>query len=1206
MAPASLQRLRTISFLALSFPPISALVFYMASPSRAYYLFFTALLPLSLLLLASAGPGWAASVNPGTPSLEFIQNKGQWDHRVRYEAALPAGRLFVQNDALTYNFLDPTVLSHHHGGKTGSNAVAPAGPAGIAAHAYTVHFEQASARVRLTAETPTAGERNYFVGTDASHWANHVGAFRRLRYTGLWPGIDLTLYENAGQHLEYDVLLAPRANPGRVALRYDGATDLTLDAAGNLVIKTTVGSTTELAPRAWQLDAAGQRQAVSCHYVIQGSTLTFALGAYDKARALTIDPTVQFSSLTGSTADNWGFTATYDNAGNMYSGGIVFDTGGSFPATPGAYSTSFSSVVDMAFIKYNTATTGPASRVWATYMGGNDADFPHSLVVNAQNELVIMGSTSSTNYPTTAGAHQRIFFGGTPLDPFQAGRTPYDMPNGSDIVVSRLSADGSTLLASTYLGGSGNDGVLADGALAANYGDAFRGDVLLDGAGNIYIASTTNSGNFPLTNQGNGLENFLSPGSGYNAFVCKLTPSLSMLWGGIFGGTGADAAYSMQRDSQGRVYVCGGTTSPDFRITNGAYASTYQGGVADGFVARISADGRTLERTTYIGTSDYDQAQFLQLDATGNVYLLGQTLGYFPIPPGLYGALGGPQFIQKLNPDLNTNIYRTAFGSRGGNKSGPNLVPTAFLVDDCERVYVSGWGGEDNAGYLGGTTNGLPTTADAVQRNTDGSDFYLAQFAAGMTGLEYATFFGENNITSPEHVDGGTSRFDKRGIVYQAVCASCRGTQGFPVPPGAGSFSTHNGSSNCNNAAFKMNFELIQADPGPRRFVCVDGGAVALGGSPAGGVWSGPGVQAAPGGGYRFVPSVVGPGQYNISYTVAATGICQSTRAVRYVVAPAVVPAFVPVPPQCVGGTAVTLMATPPGGTFGGPGVADGRFDPAVAGVGTHTLTYTVSDSLGCGTNSQQVEVNRLPTILPGLDTTLCADLRQPFQLRGYSPAGGTWSGSGVTAGGLFTPPNTKNQGGVFTLTYTVTQGPCRATVTRLVILAPTSAQNVDLNLPVCAAAPQFAGLAPFDFPLTPVLLAPHATYLWDFGDGSPTSDQPTLTHRYALPGTYHITLTARYGNCEVLTGFAPIEVGEVFVPNIITPNHDSLNDTFRPRFSCRPASLEVYSRWGQRVYQTNEYHNNWDAQGLPDGIYFYLLRDADDRRVKGWVEVMH
>ena len=315
-------------------------------------------LPTFLLL----APAHAVSVAPQAASLEFIQNKGQWDGRVRYEAALPAGRLFVLPNALTYTFVDPAALGHHHGG----TAVAPAAgaratAASIRAHAYTVHFEKASARATLTASTPTAGERNYFVGNDERRWASHVGAFRQLRYGSLWPGIDLTLYENAGQHLEYDVLLAPRANPARVALRYDGASSLRLDAAGNLVVTTTVGTTTELAPQAFQTTAGGQRQPVPCRYVLTGNTVTFALGNYDKTRALTIDPTVQFSTLTGSVADNWGFTATYDDAGNMYSGGIAMAIG--YPATQGAFQTFFSGMTDIALIKYNTATTGPAARV---------------------------------------------------------------------------------------------------------------------------------------------------------------------------------------------------------------------------------------------------------------------------------------------------------------------------------------------------------------------------------------------------------------------------------------------------------------------------------------------------------------------------------------------------------------------------------------------------------------------------------------------------------------------------------------------------------------------------------------------------------------------------------------------------------------------------------------------------------------------------
>jgi gliding motility-associated-like protein len=253
---------------------------------------------------------------------------------------------------------------------------------------------------------------------------------------------------------------------------------------------------------------------------------------------------------------------------------------------------------------------------------------------------------------------------------------------------------------------------------------------------------------------------------------------------------------------------------------------------------------------------------------------------------------------------------------------------------------------------------------------------------------------------------------------------------------------------------------------------------------------------------------------------------------------------------------------------------------------------------------SRQVVVTRPPTVVPGRDTTLCADLRQPFQLRGFSPAGGTWSGTGVTATGIFTPPNTNNRGGIFLLTYTVTQGPCQASATRQVVLAPASSQNVGLNLPVCISEPGLAGLAPFESVFSPVLVAPNATYRWDFGDGSLPNTTATPTHRYERPGTYNITLTARYGNCEVLTGFAPIVIGEPKLPNIITPNGDNLNQTFRPRFSCLPASLEVFTRWGQRVYQSDNYQNNWDAKDLPNGIYYYLLRDTDNRRVKGWVEV--
>ena len=823
--------------------------------------------------------------------------------------------------------------------------------------------------------------------------------------------------------------------------------------------------------------------------------------------------------------------------------------------------------------------------------------------------------------------------GGRPASPLGYG-PPYNAPTGSDLVITRLRADGAALVGSTYLGGTGNDGQLPLNPnlspfnpapqLAHNYGDPFRGDILVDAADNVYVASNTTSTDFPMAG---GFSSAYHGGTS-DGVVCRLTPALTALtWSSYLGGGGADAAYSLQIEPvSGDVYVAGGTLSPDFPVTAGAYRSVRPGNV-DGFVARIAASGTRLLRATYVGTAGYDQAYFLQLGTDGGVYLLGQTLGAFPVSPGRFHTANGTQFIQKLDANLGQSEFSTTFGSTTpANRGLVNLDPTAFLVDRCDRVYVCGWGGQVNEpGYTyldaNGTTDGLPTTPDAAQPGTDGSDFYLAQFSAGLRDLTYGTFYGNPDPNSEgEHVDGGTSRFDPRGIVYQAVC-SCFSPTGFPIPPGANSYSLTNNGNNgltlgCNNAAFVLNFQPSIADAGADQTLCATAGPQALTGSPAGGIWTGPGVTGNPAQGFFFTPSTVLPGILTLTYTVLNTGLCTTTGTRRVTVTPPPTVSFAPLPqttyclptPGAPPLPRVPLLATPPGGVFSGPGVSGnattGYFFSPNTGPGTFPLVYTLTVN-GCTVQATQtVTVASLPVPATGADTVLCPGSQQPFALHGR-PGGGIFSGPGVSGsaatGFVFTPP--ANFTGPVRLTYSVSNGGCVGTASQLVSVAP--APDVQAAwLPVACAETRLAPLTIRFTVVSPDNLA-GVGLVWEFGDGS-QSTQPSPVHTYTTPGAYQPRLRVRYNQdrCETSIVLPLVEVRERRIPNIITPNGDNQNQTFRLGPDCAPR-LQIFSRWGLVVFEAAAYRDDWSADGQPAGVYYYLLTYPDGHQVKGWVEVI-
>lgn len=723
----------------------------------------------------------------------FIENKGQWEDNILYKVEMFSASVFLEEDRLTYLLMDDNDLHdlhhrHHHPHENvGEESL-------IDAHAFNVQFVGANPDAHKRASCNLSSYRNYYLGNDSERWAPNVGMFRQVDYDNLYEDIGFRLYGFEG-NVKYDFMVAPQADPKQIKLLYEGADDVFIKD-GNLHIVTSVNTVIEQAPYAYQY-IDGQEVAVDCKYKLQDRNVVFEFPeGYDPTQELIIDPVVVFATYSGSTLDNWGFTATFDPEGFMYSAGVAF--GGGYPTTVGAFQIDFAGGVgtnqilpsDISITKY---TADGSSQVFSTYIGGGTAnEMPHSLIVSEDGELVLYGTTGSSDYPTTANAYDTTFGGG---DFITNGINNIAFPNGADIIVSRFSSDGSSLIGSTFVGGSQQDGL--NTALNYNYADQARGEVILDKDGNVFVASCTQSVDFPTTSTS------LFPtynGGAQDACVFKLNQDLSVLeWSTFLGGSNSDAGYSLKLSENNTLYICGGTRSTDFPASFGSLQDTYSGGTHDGFITQLGSDGLSFLASTFLGTSGYDQSYFVELDEEQNVYTVGQTDGNYPIEAAGYVDANGGHYIHKLTSDLTTTIFSTRFGRGDGD---PDISPTAFLVDTCGQIYVAGWGGSTNGqAPANSTTSGLVVSEDAFQATTDGSDFYLLVLAENAAALNYATYFG--GAGNNEHVDGGTSRFDKNGVVYEAVCAACGGsTDAFPTTPGA--WSTTNNSSNCNLGSFKF------------------------------------------------------------------------------------------------------------------------------------------------------------------------------------------------------------------------------------------------------------------------------------------------------------------------------------------------------------------------------------------------------------------
>jgi hypothetical protein len=1067
----------------------------------------------------------AADDSPGG----LVENKGQWPQQVLYATDIPGGRLYVERSRLVYSFYE---TNHHHGKNAAENRHVSSNTF-TEGHAFEVKFLNANAGVSVSAGETSSTIFNYIIGNDPSKWVQGARAFGLVELTNIYPGVNLKLYKT-GSSLKYDFVVTPQGDVADIALEYSGA-DTVATANENINIKTRFGELTEMKPYAFQ-DKYGKRKQVQCKFRLHGNKVTFdVLSSWDKSVALVIDPLIVFSAYSGSTADNWGNTATFDDEGNLYSAGIVASIG--YPVTTGAYHTTFNGGSwDVGILKFDSAGR---RLIYATYLGGLSSETPQSLLVNNAGELLILGTTSSPNFPATNGSH---FSGGRGFEPMDG--VPY--ANGSDLFIAKLSADGKRLLGSTFIGGNSNDGVnfisgqfnsmqMVQSPLCKNYGDQFRGDIVVDDEDNVYVASNTTSSDFPFQ------RNTFNGGS-HDAILIKLTADLSTpLWSRYLGGAGTDAAYSLKLDTLSHIFIAGGTNSTDFSGING-YKKT-KGNDIDGWVAEVTPDGEQIVNATYVGTSAYDQAYFIELNPAQEVYLYGQTQGSYPVSAGVFSQSGGGQFIHKLSHDLQSSAFSTVFGS-GGNS--PNISPTAFLVSDCNKIYLAGWGGLLNTptirigngpssyvvtrNFIGGSTAGLKVSSDAYQRTTSGNDFYLMVLDADASAFLYGTFLG--GAESVTHVDGGTSRFDKRGVVYHAVCAGCGGFSDFPAvntPAGHNRNRARNGAG-CNNAAFKfdlatlraslqtntLNFDMPGIDtlcyPSTIVFQNLSAGAKYF-------VWDlGDGTSLTKND-TSHVSHTYEPGVYLVTLTAYNNETCEGEDIASVIVS--VFDPDIEVVDDGVicAGSSYQLFAS--GGKYyqwtSDDGWSSAISNPTVAPEDTTMYHITIRDEVGC-------EVK---------DSVLVSVLAAPDYQMEVTKKYDCWNRPAVRF--MYTSNDAYN-------------------------------------------------------------------YLWHLGDGD-TNTSTDFIHHYENDGQYEAALEASNEHCFYREEI-PVTVITIRVPNVITINEDGMNDSFVIEASD-PIKLELYNRWGELVFKDDDYQNNWTASSLSAGIYYYNIYVENQTTCKGWIHVV-
>ncbi len=1182
---------------------------------------------LFVMLVLSIGSVSAQEISHDHSILQsFIENKGQWPEPVLFKARFSGGNLWVQQNKFVFHLQDFSALKELHGRPKNGDI-----EASVKQTVVHLNFIGSNKVDNVEKTHQTNAYYNYFIGNDRSRWASNVRGFGESVLHEFYNGIDLKLIEEQ-ERLKYEFHVQPMADPAKIRFSYAGHKEVRVSENGDLIVSTDLGNIIEQKPYAYQI-VNGKIVEVACSFKIQGDQVGFQLGEYKKNTILVIDPVLVFATYSGSITDNFGMTATYGYDGTAYSGGMIY--GNAYPTPdPIAYDVNSNfnlptngtyGITDAFISKY---TPDGTDMIWTTFLGGGDGtqgtETAQSMICDAANNVYLYGSTSSTDFPIVGG-YQTSHAGGSPNSNHYYNGV-YFTNQGTDIYVAKISSNGQNLMASTYMGGSLNDGVnskvtsgtynseAAYDSLTSNYGDQFRGEIMLDGSGNCLIASCSRSSDFPV------LDAFQPSNAGMqDGVVFKLSSDLSSLqWSSYYGGSNNDACYSIKIDSSDNVVFSGGTSSSDLPFING-WQNAYNGGKTDGFVVKLNPSGASVTNASYLGTVNYDQAFFVEIDRLDNVFVLGQSAGgSFPVFNAGFVNPSSSQFVIKLDPTLTVNLNSTVFGNGSANI---NISPAAFLVDICGNMYISGWG----ANILQSTPmTGMPVSSNAFQSiPPDGFDFYLLVIERGFTGMLYGSYLGGS--VAHEHVDGGTSRFDKNGVVYQSVCGGCGGHSDFPTTTGA--WSNSNLSSNCNNIVFKFDFELIpNAEFTPDQTLGCATFTVTLDNFSTESdsyLWDfGNGDTST----VIFNPVITYdiPGIYEINlYVTDSVCLLTDTANITITVTDSVQLDVVPDFELCAP-TPITLTANSYGTADYFIWSSNSSFtdtlntsvtdSTAIVTPSGPTVYYVLVGNPGCYEKDSVVVDFISSAISLSANDSICAGEITIITATNSNPA--------ITFTYAWAPDS------VIVVTSVADQVQVQPMVTQYVYITASSSTGCvveDSILIVVSNIPDGTVIASSSETLVPeggttTLIGEPAglTYQWTPEDGvtNPTMQTTTAT----VDQTTIYTLTASDGICSksdtVLVkayGFI-CEEPYVFVPNAFSPNGDGENDVLYVRGPMIEGMVfRIFDRWGEMVFESTDRNFGWDGnfrgKPLDPDVYDYYLKaiciGGEESIIKGNISLM-